>query len=158
MNKTILLSSMILTALVASGCTQSTPPAATAPVDTLTATHSEFVQQFEWCRADNSACDLDRDAVIAGTITKVYEPDIWEFSNFVDILGAEGNTSTIPILPDTQQKRSTIIVSQTWEIIVMDDVNVWDVISAQVKSFDRIENGELTEKLGQYWYIQITKE
>ena len=83
---------------------------------------------------------------------------IVNISKYVEISTLQWGVSTIPLLPDTQQKRSTIIVDDTGEVISFDSIVVWDTIKASVKSFDVFEAGQLKEKLGQYGYIQITAQ
>ncbi len=158
MKKTILLITITMSTLIITGCgsTQNTV-SNTVPATPYTIS-AEFAEQFEACEKNPRSCDLDRDSVIEGSITKINEANIWEFSNFVEISTIQWGFSTIPLLPDTQQKRSTIIVNTSWDIIAFEDIIVWDKIKASVKSFDVFEAGELKEKLGQYWYIQITAQ
>jgi len=155
MNKTIWIWLISLTTLVVAGCTQSQPtPDAVAPaVDPLTAAHTEFVAQYKKCENNVQDCDaVGRDVVFEGTITKVHGVDL------VDISNDQGIPITIPILSNNQDWRSTVLVDQSWERIGIEDVSVWDTIRADVRAFDRIENGQLIEKLGQYGFIEITKE
>ncbi len=159
MKKVLILTSILLSTVIVTGCSSSTPTwsSDTAPTSPY-AVSDQFAEEFKACETNPSSCDLDRDAVIEGTITKVYDTSSWEFSNWVDVATIQWATSTIPLLPDSQQKRSTIIVSPAGDPVAFEDITVWDTIKASVKSFDIIEAGQVTEKLGQYGYIQITAQ
>ena len=162
MKKALLLSLTTICALVITGCgstpnTASNSASAPAPTDAYSVS-SVFATQFEACRSTPKSCDLDRDAVIEGTITKINGPDFWDLSNFVDLATIDWGTSSIPLLTDTQQKRATIIVDASGEIVAFEDIVVGDKIKASVKSFDIFEAGTLKEKLGQFGYIQVTAQ
>ena len=159
MKKSLILTWILLSTLVITGCGSSKTSwwSDSTPL-TPYEISDQFAEQFKVCETNPSSCDLNRDAVIEGTISKIYEPNIWDFSNFVDIATIQWATSTIPLLPDTQQKRSTIIVDASGESVAFEDIVVWDTIKASVKSFDIIEAGQVKEKLGQYGYIQITAQ
>lgn len=154
MKKNIWIWLVTLATLVVTGCAQSQPASNTAPVaDPLTTAHTEFVAQFEKCESNVKDCNaVDRDVVIEGAITRVHGTDL------VDISNDQGIPTTIPILSNSQDWRSTVLVNQSWERISIEDVSVWDTIRADVRAFDRIENGQLIEKLGQYGFIQVSKE
>ncbi len=156
MKNTLSIWLLSMTAVVLAGCSQSAPQA-TAPtpsVDPLTAAHTEFVAQYEKCEINVKDCAaVGRDTVIEGTITKIHDG-----IDLVDISNDQGPTRTIPILSNIQDWRSTVLVNQSGNRISVEDISVWDNIRADVRAFDRIENGQLTEKLGQYGYIQITQQ
>ena len=149
---------LTLSALILTGCNSSDTATTTGESDSPYTISAKFAEQFKRCESDPTSCDLNRDAVIQGTITKIYEENIWDFSNFVDVLNADWSTSSIPVLPDTQQKRSTIIVSPSGDLVAFEDIKVWDQIKASVKSFDIVEGGQVAEKLWQYGYIQVTAQ
>jgi len=156
MKKLLSISLLTSTALVIAGCSSSTSttPSAVVDVDPLTAAHATFLQQFAKCEKNIEDCAaVGRDTVIEGTITKVHDG-----IDLVDISTNQGTPTTIPILTNTYDGRSTVLVNQSWKSIGIEDVSVGDAIKADVRAFDRIENGELTEKLGQYGYIIITQQ
>ncbi len=147
--------------VLATGCSSTpTPTTPTVPAavnaDPLLTASTNFAAEFKACENNPSSCDLARDGVIEGRIDKIYDPNYWDLSNFVDVIGSEWTKSTIPLLPDSQQKRSTIIVNESWEVVAFENIKVWDQVKVNIKSFDRIEAGQLTEKLGQYGYIQVS--
>lgn len=161
MQKPFTISLLTVAALTITGCTQSpsAPSVPSAPaVDTLIQQNTDFAATFAACEADQSKCDLNRKETIQGTITNIRGPNEWDISNYVDVLNNQWQTITIPVLPDSQQKRQTILINQVWENIWLEDIQIWDAITAKVQRFDRIEDGQLEEKLWQYGWIQITRE
>jgi PBP1b-binding outer membrane lipoprotein LpoB len=92
MKKLSLLSLLTVTSLVLAGCGQTsdtTPPTPSANSNSIYTISAEFAKQFEACESNPGSCDLDRDQVIEGIITKIYEPGYGDLSNFVDITNAE---------------------------------------------------------------------
>gem|GEM_PF-6961059 len=65
-----------LFSLVLTGCTQSpnTDAPTTGDSNSLYTVQAEFAKQFQACESNPASCELDRDQIIEGVITKIYEP------------------------------------------------------------------------------------